>query len=59
MMKRCGQVDNIWNRKYKIIIEIYGFALESWETRITPRTEAFQKTTILSSDSSGLLAKKK
>jgi LmbE family N-acetylglucosaminyl deacetylase len=51
--------DNIWNRKYKIITEIYEFAPESWEARITPRTEAFQKISISSSDSSGLLEKEK
>lgn len=51
--------DNIWNRKYKLITEIYGFAAESWEARITPRTEAFQKIIIPPSDSSVFLAKEK
>jgi len=35
--------DDIWKRKYKIITEIYGFAPESWESRVTPRTEAFRR----------------
>ncbi|WP_291861175.1 hypothetical protein [Marinilabilia sp.] len=33
--------DQIWERKYQIITEIYGFDKESWEARTTPRTEAF------------------
>ena len=48
--------DDIWNRKHKIITEIYGFAPESWEARITPRTEAFQKVNVLKSGSFGFLA---
>lgn len=33
--------DQIWERKYQIITEIYGFDKESWEARTTPKTEAF------------------
>jgi LmbE family N-acetylglucosaminyl deacetylase len=31
----------IWERKYKIITEIYGFNKDSWEAKTTPKTEAF------------------
>ena len=31
----------IWERKHKIITEIYGFDKDSWEARTTPKTEAF------------------
>lgn len=31
----------IWDTKYRLIHEIYGFAPDSWEARTTPRTEAF------------------
>jgi LmbE family N-acetylglucosaminyl deacetylase len=31
----------IWQMKYKIITNIYGFATDSWEAQTTPRTEAF------------------
>lgn len=33
--------ENIWQKKYKIITEIYGFSPESWEARTTPKQEAF------------------
>jgi LmbE family N-acetylglucosaminyl deacetylase len=33
--------EEIWNRKYRIITDIYGFASDSWEARTTPREEAF------------------
>jgi hypothetical protein len=33
--------DNIWQKKYKIITEIYGFSPGSWEARTTPKKEAF------------------
>ncbi|MFC1569707.1 PIG-L deacetylase family protein [bacterium] len=44
--------ENIWKRKYKILTEIYGFASDSWESRTTPHTEAFNKIDIFQPDSS-------
>jgi hypothetical protein len=35
--------DKIWEEKYQLITEIYGFDPESWEARSTPRIEAFWK----------------
>lgn len=32
---------DIWNKKYQIMTETYGFLQESWEARATPRKEAF------------------
>lgn len=32
---------DIWEAKYRIITELYGFAPESWEARATPRVEGF------------------
>lgn len=32
---------HIWQKKYRIITEIYGFTPESWEARTTPKVEAF------------------
>ncbi len=31
----------LWQAKYQMITELYGFAPESWEARTTPREEAF------------------
>jgi hypothetical protein len=31
----------VWDEKYRIIHEVYGFPCDSWEARTTPRTEAF------------------
>jgi LmbE family N-acetylglucosaminyl deacetylase len=31
----------IWERKLRLMIDIYGFAPDSWEARVTPRREAF------------------
>ncbi len=31
----------IWDKKYKIITELYGFNKDSWEAKTTPKTEAF------------------
>jgi len=31
----------IWQRKYRVIHDIYGFPNESWEARTTPTREAF------------------
>lgn len=33
--------ESVWNEKYRLITEVYGFAPESWEARATPRAEAF------------------
>jgi len=33
--------DEIWEKKYEIITEIYGYGPESFEAKTTPRTEAF------------------
>ena len=39
--KKIKLPDSIWNKKYKIITEIYGFNKESFEPKATPTTEAF------------------
>ena len=31
----------VWQKKYRIITNVYGFAPESWEARTTPKSEAF------------------
>jgi LmbE family N-acetylglucosaminyl deacetylase len=31
----------VWLKKYKLITEIYGFDLNSWEAKSTPKSEAF------------------
>ncbi|MGN6179803.1 MAG: PIG-L deacetylase family protein [Mucilaginibacter sp.] len=31
----------IWKKKYNIITDLYGFAVDSWEARSTPAEEAF------------------
>lgn len=31
----------IWNNKYKLITETYGFTEDSWEAKTTPKAEAF------------------
>jgi len=33
--------ESVWQEKYRIMTEIYGFGPESFEARATPRTEAF------------------
>ncbi len=33
--------EGIWNRKFKIITDIYGFSFDSWEAKTTPKAEAF------------------
>jgi len=35
----------IWQNKYKLITETYGFEKDSWEARTTPQAEAFWKFT--------------
>ena len=37
--------ETIWEKKYNIITEIYGFEKNSWEERTTPRTESFWQFT--------------
>lgn len=31
----------VWQKKYRILTDVYGFVPESWEARVTPRMEAF------------------
>lgn len=33
--------EEVWSDKRRLITEVYGFSPESWEARVTPRTEAF------------------
>lgn len=33
--------EKLWQVKYQLVTENYGFAPESWEARVTPRVEAF------------------
>lgn len=33
--------ETIWQEKYRLITELYGFSPESWEARTTPQSEAF------------------
>ena len=33
--------EEIWNKKQKIITDIYGFSSESWEAKTNPKVEAF------------------
>jgi LmbE family N-acetylglucosaminyl deacetylase len=35
----------IWQQKYKLITETYGFEAEGWEAQTTPKAEAFWKLT--------------
>ena len=35
----------VWERKYRIIHEIYNFSADSWEARTTPTREAFWRFT--------------
>jgi LmbE family N-acetylglucosaminyl deacetylase len=37
--------DDIWSQKSAIITDVYGFAKDSWEARVTPRREAFWRLT--------------
>ena len=36
----------IWQKKYGIITDVYGFGLDSFEARTTPRAEAFSRRVI-------------
>jgi LmbE family N-acetylglucosaminyl deacetylase len=40
--------EEIWNKKFKIIKDIYGFSFDSWEAKTTPRAEAFWRFRSLS-----------
>jgi LmbE family N-acetylglucosaminyl deacetylase len=33
--------EKLWQAKYQLVTQTYGFAPESWEARVTPRIEAF------------------
>jgi len=33
--------EHIWQEKYRLVTEVYGFSPESWEALTTPRQEAF------------------
>ena len=33
--------EDVWQQKYRLITETYGFGPGSWEARVAPRTEAF------------------
>jgi LmbE family N-acetylglucosaminyl deacetylase len=35
----------VWQAKYSLMIDCYGFASSSWEARVTPRREAFSRLT--------------
>lgn len=35
----------LWDQKYRLITGTYGFGVESWEARVTPKAEAFNKFT--------------
>jgi hypothetical protein len=39
--KKIKLSEQIWNQKYKIITDIYGFNEDSFEAKTTPKTEAF------------------
>ena len=38
---RTVLAENVWQQKYTIVTDLYGFSPKSWEARSTPRTEAF------------------
>jgi hypothetical protein len=33
--------DPTWEQKRQVLLDSYGFAIDSWEVRITPRIEGF------------------
>jgi LmbE family N-acetylglucosaminyl deacetylase len=39
--RRLALPPDVWEEKYRIIHQLYGFAPESWEARATPRVEGF------------------
>ncbi|MCV9927532.1 PIG-L family deacetylase [Flavobacterium sp. LS1R49] len=36
---------DLWQKKYEIVTQIYGFTPDSWEAKTTPKTEAYWKFT--------------
>ena len=38
---KIGLSEEIWRKKYCIITEIYGFGIDTFEAKTTPREEAF------------------
>ena len=34
---------SVWDEKYRIIHEVYGYAPDSWEAQTTPKVEAFRR----------------
>lgn len=39
--RRIALNGGIWNEKRRILVELYGFAIDSWEAQVTPRVEGF------------------
>lgn len=35
--------DDIWQEKYRLVTQYYGFPVDSWEARVTPREEGFSR----------------
>ena len=40
--RREGLTEEVWLEKRRLITDIYGFGLDSWEARATPREEGFR-----------------
>jgi len=38
---KCPLSRRVWEEKYRIVTQVYGFGPESWEARTTPQWEAF------------------
>ena len=39
--RRDVLTDNLWLEKRRLIMDVYGYGIESWEARTTPREEGF------------------
>lgn len=39
--QRNTLTSDVWREKYRFITDLYGFGLDSWEARATPREEGF------------------
>lgn len=39
--RRDRLTDEIWQQKYKLITDVYGYQADSWEAQTTPREEGF------------------
>jgi hypothetical protein len=39
--RRDQLIETIWLEKYRLITAVYGYAVDSWEARTTPREEGF------------------